>query len=117
MKKIIITIFVITILVVAGILTVKNISGNAIKSNVKEFIINASRFSYSPDTITVNKGDKVKILINNVDAPHGIQIPALGIYGADSIEFTAQTSGEYEWNCYIPCGPGHREMRGTLIIK
>lgn len=117
MKKVIITIFILAIIIFAGVLITKRFTGNAINSDVKEFTVKAFRFGYSPDIITVNKGDKVKILIKNVDVPHGIQISALGVRGIDSVEFTAETSGEYIWNCYIPCGPGHKEMRGKLIIK
>lgn len=117
MKKIIIAIFVLAIIVFAGIFIVKSITGNTISSNVKEFTIQAFRFGYTPDTITVNKGDKVKIIIDNVDAAHGINLPDFNVQSVDSIEFTADKSGEFYWNCLVPCGPGHREMTGKLIVK
>jgi len=117
MKKIIIAIFVITILVVAGIFISKNNTGNAIKSDVKEFTINAFRFGYSPDTITVNKGDNVKLTIKNTDTLHGIRIPELGLKGNELIEFTADKTGEFTWYCANMCGNEHMQMQGKLIVN
>lgn len=87
------------------------------EADVKEFEIKAFRFGYSPDTITVNKGDKVKITIDNTDTKHGIRIPSLGVAGNDALEFSADTVGEFEWLCNVMCGSGHREMKGKLIVK
>lgn len=86
-------------------------------ADVKEFGIKAFRFGYSPDTINVNKGDKVKITIENTDTKHGIRIPSLGLAGNDVVEFSADTAGEFEWLCNVMCGSGHREMKGKLIVK
>lgn len=116
MKKIWIIVAIIVIII--GIFAIKSLTGKSIQEQgVKEFTIKAFRYGYDPNTITINKGDKVKITIDNTDAPHGIQISAFGVQGVDSIEFTADKSGEFEWHCYIPCGPGHAEMTGKLIVK
>lgn len=92
-------------------------TGQAVDENLKEFTLEATRFVYSPDTIEVNKGDKVRININNVDTMHGIRIPAFGIKDEYSIEFTANQTGEFDFFCTVFCGDQHREMRGKLIIK
>lgn len=117
MKKIIIAIFVLAVIIFAGFFIIKNLTGKTIEPNVKEFTIKAFRFGYSPDTMTVNKGDKIRIKIDNTDVLHGIRIPELGLKGNEIIEFTADKIGEFTWYCLIPCGPGHREMTGTIIIK
>lgn len=109
---------IITILIAATLLNIGKNSGASPKSEeVKEFKINAFRFSYEPNVITVNKNDKVKILINNTDTIHGIRIPDLGISGNDFIEFTAGKSGQFAWYCNTFCGGGHTQMQGTLIVK
>ena len=82
--------------------------------NVKEFTIKAFRFGYEPDAITVNKGDVVRLVIDNTDALHGIRIPEFGVSGDDVIEFTANKTGEFTWYCTNMCGSGHRAMNGTL---
>ena len=95
-----------------------NATGKAIsKEAVKEFSIDAFQFGYNPDTITVSKGDKVKININNVDVLHGMRIPDLGLKGQNLIEFTADKLGEFIWYCTNMCGEGHMQMKGKLIVK
>lgn len=86
-------------------------------NNVKVINIDASRFQYTPGTITVKKGDHVKIIINSIDTPHGIAIPELGVSGVESVEFTADKAGTFEFHCPTPCGSGHRTMKGTLVIE
>ena len=92
-------------------------NNNINTKEIKEFKINAFRFDYEPNVITVNKNDKVKISINNMDTIHGIRIPDLGISGNDFIEFTAEKSGQFAWFCNNFCGGGHTQMQGTLIVK
>ncbi len=84
---------------------------------VKEFNVKAFRFGYTPDEIIVNKGDRVKIIIDNTDTLHGMRIPKLEINGNDVIEFVADQAGEFVWYCNNMCGTGHREMSGKLIVK
>lgn len=90
---------------------------------VKEFRIEASDWQFSPDTITVNRGDRVKITLVNVDVSHGIAIPG---YGFDlkaeagqtaSAEFIADKNGTFPFRCNVFCGEGHREMTGTLVVQ
>jgi cytochrome c oxidase subunit 2 len=89
----------------------------AIAANKKEFKVDAYKFYFSPDIITVNKGDKVKIIINNADILHGIRIPELDVRGNESVEFTADKIGEFVWYCNTYCGDGHKQMQGKLIIQ
>jgi len=96
------------------------ITGKAVdttNNDAKEFSIKAFQFRYEPDTINVNNGDKVKVIINNVDVLHGIMIPDLGIKGNDIIEFTADKEEEFMWYCTNMCGEGHRQMKGKLVVK
>ena len=123
MKKIIMILVICILVLLVGFGTYKvtnntyKITGNAVKDATKEFTIKAFRFGYTPDTVTVNKGDKVKIKIDNTDTLHGIRIPDLGIKGDNSIEFTAQEVGEFNWYCTNFCGDKHKEMKGKLIVK
>ncbi len=85
-------------------------------NDVNAITIEAERFEYSPSTITVKKGEKVKLVINNEDTTHGISIPELGVTGIDSVEFTPDKAGTFSFRCPTFCGDGHREMTGTLIV-
>src|SRR3989344_2030655 len=41
---------------------------------VKEFSVDTVSFSFSPSTITVNKGDTVKITVKNINGTHDLKI-------------------------------------------
>ncbi len=118
MKKYIVIIGIIIILALAGIFTSKYFTGKVVtQSDIKEFTVKAFRFGYTPDTITVNKGDRVRIIINNTDTLHGIRIPELDLKNNNQIEFTADKTGEFVWYCNNMCGKGHMEMKGKLIVR
>ena len=59
MKKIALAIAVI-VLALIGTIIFKSFTGKVVNEDTKEFTIKAFRFGYSPDVLTVNKGDKVK---------------------------------------------------------
>ena len=102
----------------SAILSRKTIITDKNNSNeVKEFRIDAFRFSYNPNNIKVKKGDKVKIIINNTDTTHGIRIPELDIADNNVLEFIAEKSGQFTWFCNNFCGDGHPQMQGTLIVE
>ena len=90
---------------------------------VKEFTVEASQWQFSPDTITVSKGDRVKITLVNKDVSHGIAIPQFGFSlkaaaGETAIgEFTADKAGNYTFFCNVVCGEGHKSMKGTLVVQ
>ena len=121
-KYIFIIAVILLVLIAGGFIIFRSQSTNSTSvsaSNVNEKVItlNASRFVYDPGTISVNQGDKVKIIINNLDTNHGIAIPDYNVQGVNSVEFVADKKGEFEFHCNIPCGPGHKEMKGTLIVN
>lgn len=123
MKKnlLIISGIVLVVLVVIILFQANNQKYGSQTSNLSEntVIINldASKYNYSLSNITVKKGSHVKIIVNNLDVPHGLAIPALNVSGMDSLEFDATTPGIYQFKCPTMCGSGHRSMTGTLIIE
>ncbi len=94
-----------------------------ISGEVKEFSMTAKQWQFSPDTITVNKGDTVKITIKSIDVNHGITIPDFGINEklnpgeVVNIEFVADKEGTFTFFCNVFCGSGHNGMKGILIVK
>ena len=98
-------------------------SGEVAKAGgTKTFSISAKRFNFTPGEITVNRGDKVVIKLASTDAEHGIKIDQFGINKAvkagetAEIQFVADKSGTFEFRCPVPCGEGHSEMKGKLIV-
>ena len=91
-------------------------------AEVKEFKITAKQFQFSPSTIEVNKGDKVKLVITSTDVPHGFAITEYGINERldpgkpVTVEFTADKQGTFTTFCSVICGAGHSGMKGKLIV-
>ncbi len=92
-------------------------------SEVKEISVVAKKFSFNPDSIIVNQGDKVKLLLTSEDVEHGFAISEYGINEkvnkgeTKTIEFTADKAGEFEIRCSVVCGSGHSGMKGKLIVN
>ena len=89
---------------------------------VKEFTVHGSNFKFSPNSITVNKGDKVKIIFISDDSSHDICVEGYGcssvVRGGQTItlEFMANESGNIKFFCSVD---GHRSfgMEGNFIIQ
>ncbi len=90
---------------------------------LKTFEVKADNYKFNPDTITVNKGDKVIIKAIAIDKDHGIGIKAFNINQPlpkgelITIEFTADKKGEFTISCTKFCGWKHFKMKGKLIVK
>lgn len=110
------------------------ITGNTIKEDasnapLKEFaiesfteVIDGKYYpKFSPNKLTVNKGDLVKIKITNIKGTHDFKIDEFGIYTETplnqemTVEFVADKVGSFEYYC---TKPGHRQngQWGTLKV-
>jgi len=80
-------------------------------------------WKWDPDTIRVNPGDKVILHIFNEDTyDHGFAIDVFGVNrrlfpkSTTVIEFTPSIPGKFNFYCSVPCGQGHYDQVGTLIV-
>lgn len=89
---------------------------------VKEFTVTGKKFSFSPATLTVQKGDKVKITFKNTEGFHDFKIDEYGVAtkqaqspAEEVLEFTADKAGSFEYYCSVG---EHRAkgMKGTLTV-
>jgi cytochrome c oxidase subunit II len=82
--------------------------------------ITAQRFTYSPDAITLKKGEPVVLVLRSTDVTHGLKVAELNIKsevkkGKDTeIELTPAETGHFVGKCAHFCGKGHGKM--TLQI-
>jgi nitrosocyanin len=90
---------------------------------VKAFTVQGSNFAFAPSTLTVNKGDKVKITFQNSGGSHNFVIDELNVKTAilpsgqsATVEFTADKTGTFEYYCSVG---SHRAMgmKGSLIVE
>lgn len=93
------------------------------KSVVKEITVTASNFAFNPKSITVDKGDTVKLTLKDAQGTHNWKIDEfntntriLNSGEEQVITFVADKSGSFEYYCSVG---NHRAMGmvGSLIVK
>ena len=88
-----------------------------------EIQITAEKYDFKPDTITVKKGDQVKLVITAMDRDHGFKIDAFHINQKlpkgqpVTVELTADQAGKFPFQCSQFCGLGHGKMKGTFVVE
>ncbi len=104
-------------------------------NGVKEIEVKAFSYGYIPRQIRVNKGDKVRLIVTNIDraagitknpdvtmgftiyGPYGFRTNLSAPRGVSAVsEFVADIAGEYAIFCQHFCGPLHLEMRGSFFV-
>ncbi len=93
------------------------------QETVRQINIRAERFTFEPRAIEVVAGQRVRLLVEAVDVPHGIGIAGLGVEGVARpgaeptvLEFLADRPGRYRFVCTVFCGVNHGEMLGELTV-
>lgn len=98
-------------------------TGSAMQGEIKEITVTGSNFKFDPKTITVKKGQKVKITFKSVGGFHDFVIDDLDVKtevletGKEAtVEFTADKAGKFEYYCSVG---NHKAMGmvGTLTVE
>lgn len=90
---------------------------------VNEISVRAFQWGFEPGTITVKKGEVVRLMITSSDVKHGFAIPEYGLDVQLSpgdtvpVEFVADKSGTFTAYCSVPCGAGHTDMKAKLVVE
>ena len=85
--------------------------------------ITAKRFEFSPNQITLSKGETVKLRIQSEDVTHGLFVRPLGIDAeiapgrVTELTVTPQAAGTYRAICDHFCGAGHGGMKMTIVVE
>lgn len=83
---------------------------------VRTIEIQAKRFEFVPSSITLKKGETVKLELTSDDVTHSLLVPGLGIDGKmteghiTDVVVTPTKVGDFSGRCAIYCGKGHRKM-------
>ncbi|MDO8499413.1 MAG: cupredoxin domain-containing protein [bacterium] len=85
------------------------------------FTITAGNFFFTPNEIRVKEGDRVKIILNNINGTHNFMLPAFNIESktiktgeTDTVEFVADKKGTFEFYCLV--GNGYHRMKGQIGV-
>lgn len=85
--------------------------------------ITAKRFAFTPDKITLKKGQPVRLRLHSEDVTHGFFVRPLKldeiIPAGQTIEVTVtpQTEGTFLTICDHFCGAGHGNMNMTIVVE
>ncbi len=90
---------------------------------VHEVTVTGSNFKFEPSTITVKKGETVKLTFVNSGGTHDWVIDQFNAKtnriqsgASETIQFVADTAGSFEYYCSVG---NHRAMgmKGTLVVS
>lgn len=90
---------------------------------VREFLIAGGNFSFDTKTITVEKGQTVRIVFTSIGGFHdwavdefNARTDRVNTGETASVEFVADRAGEFEYYCSVG---SHRAlgMKGTLVVE
>lgn len=90
---------------------------------MKEFTVTGKNYSFDPSTISVQKGDRIKIIFRSAENFHDFRLDEFGAATKrisagqeDTAEFTADKAGAFEYYCSVG---NHRAMgmKGTLTVE
>src|SRR5215469_18550921 len=85
--------------------------------------ITAKRFAFSPDKITLKKGQTVKLRLHSEDVTHGFFLRPLKldeeIPAGQTVDVTVtpQTAGTFTTICDHFCGANHGNMNMTVVVE
>lgn len=85
--------------------------------------ITAKRFAFSPDKITLKKGQTVRLRLHSQDVTHGFFLRPLKldeeIPAGQTVEVTVtpQTAGTFTTICDHFCGANHGNMNMTIVVE
>lgn len=85
--------------------------------------ITAKRFAFSPDKITLKKGQTVKLRLHSEDVTHGFFLRPLKLDEeipagqTKDVTVTAQVAGTFMTICDHFCGAKHGNMSMTIVVE
>jgi cytochrome c oxidase subunit 2 len=84
--------------------------------------VSARKFAFTPNQITLKKGEPVTIELATEDVFMGFNAPGLGVRSdivpgkVMRLRVTPAEAGTFPFLCDIFCGDGHETMSGKIIV-
>ena len=88
-----------------------------------EIRVTARKYEFVPSVIKVKRGDHIRLVITALDRDHGFKLEAFHVDQKLSkgepvtVEFTADQTGTFPFECSHFCGLGHQKMKGQLRVE
>lgn len=83
----------------------------------------AELWKFTPNVVTVKRGEKVTLEITGLSGTHGLSVPGLGINetiiqgNTVSVNIPTDKVGTFDFRCSVQCGSGHNDMTGQIIVE
>ena len=103
-----------------AVLALPSAARPAVPEAPQKIEITASKFQYSPNEITLKKGQQVTLVFHSADVTHGFKLPELNIKSEihkdkdTEITITPMQTGQFMGKCAHYCGKGHGSM--TMLV-
>jgi cytochrome c oxidase subunit 2 len=85
--------------------------------------ITAKRFAFTPNSVTLKKGEKVTLRLHSEDVTHGFFMRALKLDEViepgqmKDVTLTPETVGKFTTICDHFCGVNHGNMNMTIVVE
>lgn len=91
--------------------------GTSAQASANTIEIVATNWEFNEETFEVPAGEAT-IQFTAEEGAHAVSIPDLDVELQDGeTKNVTLESGEYSFFCSIPCGEGHEDMKGTIVVK
>ncbi|WP_036516965.1 cupredoxin domain-containing protein [Nevskia soli] len=96
--------------------------GAAATRHARLIKVSARRFVFSPDHLTIKKGETVDIELSTADVLMGFSVPDLNARSdippgqVMHLKLTPDKVGTFVFLCDIFCGSGHENMSGSITV-
>jgi plastocyanin len=94
------------------------------QGQVREFTVVGDHYAFNPSTLTVNKGDVVKVTFTAKDIAHSFTIDGpyriskrAGAGQSVTFEFRADAAGDHSIYCNLSADPKCKDMKGHLVVR
>jgi cytochrome c oxidase subunit 2 len=106
----------------ASLVTLALAGGYAAAQAPRVIAVKAKKFTFTPDKITLKKGEPVVFELSTEDVLMGFSLPDFKLR-ADivpgktvQLAFTPDKAGEFDFICDVFCGDLHEDMGGKLTV-
>lgn len=112
----------ITLLVLSAALFMGGISAAQAQEASRRVEITAKRFMFTPNEVTVKKGQPITLVLKSADVGHGIRFRDFNVDvkvkagGTAEVTFTPDKAGDFVGHCSVFCGSGHGSMQIILHV-
>lgn len=95
----------------------------AVAGDARVVDVTITDWEFSPTTIAVKQGENVQLRLVGDKGIHSLLVADLGMNvrvepGQETmVTVPTDKAGSFAGRCGVPCGPGHRDMKFTIVVE